>query len=476
MPKYPGISPYDNEKGTLGTAKKRWEKIYVKDIESDTITGMHAEIENLATTAENSVANAVAAKNAAVDAKTAAETAAETAATAAAGIQSVVETDVDSTLSIPGVAADAKVTGDWLNAIAKPVTLNTSLPATAYAEEYMKVTTDSEGRVLYGVKRDGTFTWQKGTPQHVIDACNPTIENPEYLYVMLDTEGHIILGVKHDGSVIWQKGTPQHVIDACNPTIENPEYLYVILDKNNRVMFGIKCDGSFDWQKGIPYHLRQYIENYVGSVTIPLLSPITGKRWAALGDSITAGGGSNRIPYQKYVAEATGVIALNYGISGTGYMRESSSGADSFLDRVQNINPDDFDFMTIFGSGNDNHGYTMGNITDTTDTTILGRVNLTIEAYLDVAKKPLGIVTPYPWLQYPPSDSGNWMEEYSNAIIQVAHRHSIPVLDLYHESGVIAWNSGFRAKYFAGDGAHINSLGAKTYLMPMFREFIYKLA
>lgn len=243
MPKYPGISPYDNEKGTLGTAKKRWEKIFVKEIESDTISGMNAEIENLATTAENSVANAVAAKNAAESAQTAAENAAETAATAAAGIQSVAETDVDNTLTIPGVAADAKVTGDWLRDIAKPVTLDTAMPATAYADEYMKVTTDSEGRVLYGVKRDGTFTWKKGVPRHVIEACNPTMDNPEWLYLIKDLDDKVLFGIKRDGTVSWPKGIPQHVIEACNPTMDNPEFLQVIQDANGNLIEGITATG-----------------------------------------------------------------------------------------------------------------------------------------------------------------------------------------------------------------------------------------
>ena len=268
MPKYPGISPYDNEKGTLGTAKKRWEKIYVKDIESDTITGMHSEIQNLATTAENSVANAVAAKTAAETAKTAAETAAQTAATAAAGIQSVVETDVDATLSIPGVAADAKVTGDWLNAIAKPVTGNTSLPGPC--DEFLQYIEDAEHRLLFGIKRDGSVTWQKGVPQHVKDAMTPTMENDEYLYAIVDPEEHVLFAIKKDGTVDWQKGTPKHVQDKINelaaPTIDNDEYMYVMLDSESHVLFGVKKDGSFDWQKGLPKPVREKLEEIAQAV------------------------------------------------------------------------------------------------------------------------------------------------------------------------------------------------------------------
>lgn len=252
MPKYPGISPYDNEKGTLGTAKKRWEKLYVKEIESDTVSGINATIENLATTAENSVSAAVSAKNDAVSAKQAAEAAQTAAETAAAGIQSVVETDVDNTLSIAGVAADAKVTGDWLRDIAKPVTLDTSMPATAYADEFMKVTTDSEGRVLYGVKRDGTFTWQKGVPKHLQDKINelaaPTIDNDEYMYVMLDSEGHVLFGVKRDGSFDWQKGLPKPVKEkleeVTQTVIDSEEFVQLTQDADGKLIEGVRNDGT----------------------------------------------------------------------------------------------------------------------------------------------------------------------------------------------------------------------------------------
>lgn len=262
MPKYPGISPYDNEKGTLGTAKKRWEKIYVKEIESDTIDGVNATVDYLATTAENSVANAVAAKNAAVDAKVAAENAAETAATAAAGIQSVVETDVDNTLSIAGVAADAKVTGDWLNAIAKPVTGDTSLPGPC--DEFLQYIEDADHRLLFGIKRDGSVTWQKGIPQHVKDAMTPTMQNDEYLYAIVDPEEHVLFAIKKDGTVDWQKGTPKHVVEACNPTMENEEYIYLIKDAEDKVLFGIKQDGSVYWPKGLP----KWVEERINQDTI----------------------------------------------------------------------------------------------------------------------------------------------------------------------------------------------------------------
>jgi hypothetical protein len=179
------------------------------------------------------------------------------------GVYNSTAFETDKTLTIEGAAADAKAAGDWLRDIAVPVTALPEIPETAFANEYMKVVVDSEKHVLYGVRRDGSFYWQKGVPAHLIDKIHeiaePTIENDEYLYVMLDTEGHVILGVKRDGSVDWQKGTPQHVIEACNPTMESDEYLYLIKDPDDRVIFAIRRDGSIDWQKGVPKPIQEKI-------------------------------------------------------------------------------------------------------------------------------------------------------------------------------------------------------------------------
>jgi hypothetical protein len=113
--------------------------------------------------------------------------------------------------------------------------------------------------MLFGVKHDGTVDWQKGTPKHVIEACNPTMDNPEYLYLIKDPDNRVIFAIKRDGSITWQKGVPQVVKDAISPTINNDEYVYLITDPDNHVLFTIKKDGSIDWQKGVPKPIKEKI-------------------------------------------------------------------------------------------------------------------------------------------------------------------------------------------------------------------------
>jgi hypothetical protein len=381
------------------------------------------------------------------------------------GVYNSTAFETDKTLTIEGAAADAKAAGDWLRDIAVPVTALPEIPETAFADEYMKVVVDKDNRVLYGVKRDGTFTWQKGVPQHVIEACNPTISNNEFAYVMVDGQNRILFGVKKDGSVTWQKGVPQPVKDAIIPIIENNEYLYVMLDDKNHVLYGVKKDGSFVWQKGIPTHVLNYID---------AKNPLFGKRWCAFGDSIT---NTYQVKeYHEFIAAETGVFVLNYGVGGSGYYKRYDEHL-SFLDRIQTIVPDEFDFLTIEGSIND-YGMTLGDVTDTVDTTVLGRVNLTIEAYYDIASsKPIGLITPMRTAGSTPNYLNNPIENIVNGIVEIGRRNSIPVLDLYHEGGMRTWDADFRERFFRnGDGQHPTSYAARVFLAPKIREFILKLA
>lgn len=112
-----------------------------------------AQIDYLANVATNSVSAAVAAKNDAVAAKNQAQSIAD-------GLVSIRDTAVDTSLTISGQAADSKTVGDKFNVIGATQTTN---------NEYLCVWVDSQNHVLFGVKADGTFTFQKGVPKPIND-------------------------------------------------------------------------------------------------------------------------------------------------------------------------------------------------------------------------------------------------------------------------------------------------------------------
>ena len=206
-----------------------------------------------------------------------------------------------------------------------------------------------------------------------------------------------------------------------------------------------------------------------------------GKRWAVFGDSLTEKNYRAEMSYYDYVRDELGVSIVNYGVSGSGYKRAYDTGND-FATRMLNVDPNDFDVLTIFGSGNDNNtNLPIGNITDTGTSTLCGCINTTLDNFYSVAPtKPIGLVTPCPWAGFPTSTENNWMDQYSNAIVAIARRRGIPCLDLYHSSGMRPWDASFRESFYVENGivdtgVHPNSEGHRVFLYPHFREFLRSL-
>lgn len=200
-----------------------------------------------------------------------------------------------------------------------------------------------------------------------------------------------------------------------------------------------------------------------------------GKKWAAMGDSLTAENTRATKRYHDYISEDTGITVVNLGVSGTGYKKPYNSGLP-FWQRVNTI-PADSDVITIFGSGND-LSQTLGTVTDTGTDTICGCINTTIDdirsTYIGAN---LGIITPTPWIQYPTTDAGNKMDLYADALVEICKRKGVPCLDLYHGSNMLPWEQAFREAYYTrdeGNGVHPDENGHKLFA-PKIRAFLETL-
>ena len=214
---------------------------------------------------------------------------------------------------------------------------------------------------------------------------------------------------------------------------------------------------------------------------IPLEKKWVGKKWVALGDSITERNSKTLKNYHDYIAENTGIEVVNMGVSGTGY-KSYEDTTQAFYQRILNV-PTDADVITIFGSGNDCGGnYTIGEVTDTGTDTLCGCINTTIDNLFSIAPTAkLGIITPTPWRNFNPADDTNIMAQYSSKIVEICRRRGIPCRDLYHCSGMRPWDDSFRALMYplnsAGDdheGVHSNELG-HAFFAPEIQAFLETL-
>ena len=204
--------------------------------------------------------------------------------------------------------------------------------------------------------------------------------------------------------------------------------------------------------------------------------------WAVFGDSITEYNFRAKYHYFDYVAKDLSLNIINLGVSGTGYKEKEAKGI-AFYQRIENdIKDIDFDIFTIFGSFNDlGKGFTLGNITDKTSDTICGCMNMVIDIFRRV--KPLNkiaLVTPTIWRDGAYFGKHNVtrqdLDNYVEALLQIAKVRRIPILDLYHNSGLDPNIDEVLKKFYNEDGiqdkgVHPNSLGHK-FMYPVWREFI----
>lgn len=201
-------------------------------------------------------------------------------------------------------------------------------------------------------------------------------------------------------------------------------------------------------------------ENVLQSINTLSEKMWTGKKWAAVGDSLTEVNQRTTKHYHDYIAEDTGITVINLGHSGAGYYARPSDY--TFRRRVNDV-PLDSDVVTIFGSGNDIGKESLGDVTDTEATTLCGCINITLDnLYARMPVVQLGIITPTPWINYAPMTPGNAMELYCEAIIEICRRRSIPCLDLYHCSNLRPDDATFRQLAYSkddGGGVHPDETG-----------------
>lgn len=190
-----------------------------------------------------------------------------------------------------------------------------------------------------------------------------------------------------------------------------------------------------------------------------------GKKWTAVGDSLTEVNQRTTKHYHDYIAETTGITVVNLGHSGAGYYARPSDY--SFQIRAGQV-PLDSDVVTIFGSGNDVGKKNLGDVTDTLSAdTLCGYINNTFDLlFARMATVNLGVITPTPWKNggndWTPGNPGNAMELYCEAIVEICKRRSIPCLDLYHCSNLRPMDSAFRTAAYSkdeGNGIHPDETG-----------------
>ena len=195
-----------------------------------------------------------------------------------------------------------------------------------------------------------------------------------------------------------------------------------------------------------------------------------------LGDSITEGVGasSKETIFHAVLKKEVGLKeARNYGIGGTRFALQKGTEArpkdnyvdiNSFCERFDKMD-DDADAVVVFGGTNDyGHGDApFGTMADRTPETFYGACHYLfsglIRKYLG---KPIVIMTPLHrcWENNVVNFNGEGkvLYDYVKAIREVAEYYSLPILDLYANSGLQPEIKEIQQKYLP-DGLHPSDNG-----------------
>lgn len=190
-----------------------------------------------------------------------------------------------------------------------------------------------------------------------------------------------------------------------------------------------------------------------------------------LGDSITEGVGASE-PTKSYVsqvAKLTGADCRNYGIGGTRIARQQNPSEEArhdrdFCMRVDEMD-EDADVVVVFGGTNDfGHGDApFGEFSDRTVNTYYGALHTLFTSLIEkYTTSKIVVLTPLHRLteNEPNPATGLVLKNYVEALREVAEYYSLPLLDLYKESGIQP-NVPIIKFTFMPDGLHPNDAGHK---------------
>lgn len=199
-----------------------------------------------------------------------------------------------------------------------------------------------------------------------------------------------------------------------------------------------------------------------------------------LGDSITEGAGTSGADkrFTDILSRDYEIISFNYGIGGTRIARQHTPSAEprydkDFCSRVAELE-ESADAVVVFGGTNDfGHGDApIGNFNDRTTDTFYGALHVLYSSLITkFPGKPIVIITP---LHRSEEVLGSkTLKAYVDIIRKVAEYYSLPILDLYAESGLQP-NVPVIKETYVPDGLHPNDAGHEI-LAQKIANFLSKL-
>ena len=202
------------------------------------------------------------------------------------------------------------------------------------------------------------------------------------------------------------------------------------------------------------------------------------KHYVAFGDSITAGSNlpSRIYAYPNVVAKTLDMTVKNQAVGGAtlGYDTTDDKRRCISNDIVEFIsNTSNYDIISVTGGSNDKgRQIPLGSIIDNTNLSVYGSLNIIASTLTQ--KCPTAFIFFITPIKNPtcevPNKLGYTLKDICIAIEEVAHKYSIPVLDLYNTSNYEKVDCGMYAE--GSDGWHPLKEFVSDYMAPQVAQFI----
>lgn len=254
-------------------------------------------------------------------------------------------------------------------------------------------------------------------------------------------------------------------------TTEEDRYFYVFMSETNNIDKIIQVVEGTQEQISINSYEECYVPKF--EIQNEIVSPLKGKTWVFLGDSITFGTGvSKGHDYPTLIKNKYGVNAINGAIAGGRYAKVSGSEANDRVIAQQIINQAAYikkaDIVSIKCGTNDfANVVSFGEVNSTSEFTFNGGINNAISAIYSLNPKiRIVLFTPiYRATQSYTDDKnsddfplgGKYLHEYCTEIEKAGKRHHVPVFNLNDISGINRHN----ANIMLSDKLHLSDAGSE---------------
>ena len=270
---------------------------------------------------------------------------------------------------------------------------------------------------------------------------------------------------------------------------------YVLLNNSNVVIDYLAADSpngiatkTFEYQikeDGVLYvntfnKLSTSILKLVGcKLSDTSLNKLTGKKVIFFGDSITEGQGS----WADFgtIRSKNNMTGANYGVGGSKYtVTSSADDLNCIYNRIKAKYSDnaDADYIILSGLVNDAlQGMPIGTMLSATDFTtecdtskVYGAYEMAIRYVLENWKgAKVGVVLT------PNIPSSTKLNDYFDVARNVCKKYSVPLLDLFYESGLCVGIPSIKSTYYKVDDIHPNSIDYEKYINDKVEAFMKSL-